>query len=136
MAAKVFTVSGTAVLVAHSNYVGMFGNPEISPDPGFLSPDHRSVESLPIGACSAATLRCRCRDVTDGTSNTIFVGERCSNLAYATWTGSVTGGQVPPDAAQSLRLWAGGGADFDSRSYRRHHGRAAPHAQQPSLPRR
>jgi len=38
----------------------------------------------------------RIADVTDGTSNTLFVGERSSNLAYATWVGSVTGGQVPP----------------------------------------
>ena len=38
----------------------------------------------------------RIADVTDGTSNTIFVAERSSNLAYATWTGAVTGGQVPP----------------------------------------
>jgi len=36
------------------------------------------------------------RDVPDGTSHTLFVGERSSALAYATWTGSVTGGQVPP----------------------------------------
>ena len=34
-------------------------------------------------------------DVTDGTSNTLFVGERSTNLAYPTWTGAVTGGQVP-----------------------------------------
>jgi len=40
----------------------------------------------------------RIADVTDGTSNTIFVGERSSNLAYATWTGAVIGGQVPPRA--------------------------------------
>jgi len=33
----VANVSG--VSVAHGNYVGMFGNPEISPDPGFLSLD-------------------------------------------------------------------------------------------------
>ena len=39
----------------------------------------------------------RMADVTDGTSNTLFVGERCSNLAYATWTGAVTGGQVPAE---------------------------------------
>ena len=36
------------------------------------------------------------RDVTDGTSHTLFIGERCSTLAYVTWTGSVTGAQVPP----------------------------------------
>jgi prepilin-type processing-associated H-X9-DG protein len=39
----------------------------------------------------------RVQDVTDGTSRTLFVGERSSNLAYATWTGAVTGGEVPPD---------------------------------------
>jgi prepilin-type processing-associated H-X9-DG protein len=38
----------------------------------------------------------RMADVTDGTSNTLFVGERSSVLAYATWAGAVTGGQVPP----------------------------------------
>ncbi len=38
----------------------------------------------------------RLNQVTDGTSNTLFVGERSSNLAFATWTGAVTGGQVPP----------------------------------------
>jgi len=38
----------------------------------------------------------RILQVTDGTSNTLFVGERSSNLANVTWTGAVTGGQVPP----------------------------------------
>ena len=31
--------SGNPVQVGHSNYVGVFGNPEITPDPGFLSTD-------------------------------------------------------------------------------------------------
>src|SRR5581483_4416717 len=35
-------------------------------------------------------------NVSDGTSNTLFVGARSSHLAYCTWTGAVTGGQVPP----------------------------------------
>ncbi len=86
--------NGNPVSVAHSNYVGVFGNPEITPDPGFLSTDdsrslvHRGMfcRNTPISIA----------DVRDGTSNTLFVGERSSNLAYATWTGSVTGGQVPP----------------------------------------
>jgi prepilin-type processing-associated H-X9-DG protein len=96
---KTFNVSagGNQVLVAHSNYVGVFGNPEITPDPGFLAPvaaypwrsaGHRGMFYRNTAAQFA--------DVTDGTSNTIFVGERSSNLAYATWTGAVTGGQVPP----------------------------------------
>jgi prepilin-type N-terminal cleavage/methylation domain-containing protein/prepilin-type processing-associated H-X9-DG protein len=34
-------------------------------------------------------------DITDGLSNTLFVGERCTNMASTTWTGAVTGGVVP-----------------------------------------
>ena len=48
------------------------------------------------------------RDVTDGTSNTLFVGERSSNLAYATWTGAVTGGQVPPKSPNPYNYGAEG----------------------------
>jgi prepilin-type N-terminal cleavage/methylation domain-containing protein/prepilin-type processing-associated H-X9-DG protein len=87
-------VGGNPVIVGHSNYVGMFGNPEITPDPGFLLPD--PDRSLPHRGMFCRNTAVRIADVTDGTSNTIFVGERSSNLAYATWTGSVTGGQVPP----------------------------------------
>ena len=32
------TVGGNPVVVAHSNYAGVFGNPEVTPDPGFLAP--------------------------------------------------------------------------------------------------
>jgi prepilin-type N-terminal cleavage/methylation domain-containing protein/prepilin-type processing-associated H-X9-DG protein len=86
--------SGNAVQVGHSNYVGVFGSPEIMPDPGFLSRDpDRGVKCR--GMFCRTTPVCT-RDVRDGTSHTLFVGERSSNLAYATWTGAVTGGQVPP----------------------------------------
>jgi prepilin-type processing-associated H-X9-DG protein len=84
---------GNPVRVAHGNYVGMFGNPEITPDPGFLSldpdrgPRHRGM--------FFRNSKVQLVDVTDDKSNTFFVGERSSNLAYATWTGAVTGGQVP-----------------------------------------
>src|SRR5207244_4110522 len=37
----------------------------------------------------------RIRDITDGLSNTIFVGERCTSMSSTTWTGAVTSGVVP-----------------------------------------
>ncbi len=86
--------NGNPVQVARSNYVGMYGTPDMVPDPGYLStlpeygPTHRGMLYRNYGT--------RMADVSDGSSNTVFVGERSSNLAYSTWTGSVTGGQVPP----------------------------------------
>ena len=85
---------GNPVQVAHGNYVGIFGNPEITPDPGLVLPDpDRSIIHQGMFYRNSAV---GIRDVTDGTSHTLFVGERSSTLAYATWTGAVTGSQVPP----------------------------------------
>jgi prepilin-type N-terminal cleavage/methylation domain-containing protein/prepilin-type processing-associated H-X9-DG protein len=50
--------------------------------------------------------RIRFADIIDGLSNTLFVGERASNMSRATWTGGVTGAVVPaqryPDPADQL----------------------------------
>jgi prepilin-type processing-associated H-X9-DG protein len=93
--------NGNPVRVARSNYVGIFGSPEITPDPGFLLPvtDRGSGRQGMFYRNS----RLRFADVTDGASNTLFVGERSSNLAYAAWAGAVTGGQVPPKLPDTYR---------------------------------
>jgi prepilin-type N-terminal cleavage/methylation domain-containing protein/prepilin-type processing-associated H-X9-DG protein len=85
--------NGQPVQVAHANYVGVFGNPEITPDPGYLDPD--AERGIQYRGLLYRNSKLTFADVTDGTSNTVFVGERSSNLANATWTGAVTGGQVP-----------------------------------------
>jgi prepilin-type processing-associated H-X9-DG protein len=48
----------------------------------------------------------RLRDVKDGLSTTLFVGERSTDMSSVTWTGAVLGGIVPaqryPDPADRL----------------------------------
>jgi prepilin-type processing-associated H-X9-DG protein len=48
----------------------------------------------------------RIADVIDGLTNTLFVGERCTNMSSTTWVGAVTGGVVPaqsyPNPADQL----------------------------------
>jgi prepilin-type processing-associated H-X9-DG protein len=87
---EVFTVQNTTVNVAFGNYVGMFGTAEITDNPG-------QGEGVFF-----RNSRVRFGDVTDGTSQTCFVGERSSDYALSTWVGSVTGGQVPPRRPSAL----------------------------------
>jgi prepilin-type N-terminal cleavage/methylation domain-containing protein/prepilin-type processing-associated H-X9-DG protein len=44
----------------------------------------------------------RIAEITDGLSNTLFVGERATNMSSATWTGAVTNGVVPAQRYQSV----------------------------------
>jgi prepilin-type processing-associated H-X9-DG protein len=51
-------------------------------------------------------LTMRTSDITDGLSNTLFVGERSTDMSSVTWTGAVTNGVVPaqryPDLSDQL----------------------------------
>jgi prepilin-type N-terminal cleavage/methylation domain-containing protein/prepilin-type processing-associated H-X9-DG protein len=80
--------------VASSNYVGCFGKG----DPSSLFP--YSPTDGPPGRDNGEGLFIRNRSIriaaiTDGTSQTLAVGEKSQNLARATWTGAVTNAAAP-----------------------------------------
>src|SRR5262245_10884289 len=85
-----FPTEGRVLTVAHANYVGIFGDNEIEDNPGAGN------------GLFFRNSRVRIGDIRDGTSNTLMVGERSSNLSKATWVGSVTGA----DESRSLILGA------------------------------
>jgi prepilin-type N-terminal cleavage/methylation domain-containing protein/prepilin-type processing-associated H-X9-DG protein len=73
--------------VASANYVGMYGNTE----PG--------VDGTGLFFRNS---RVPCREITDGTSHTIAVGERSHALGQSTWVGSVTGALLGPGPADGI----------------------------------
>ncbi len=75
---------GVGIQIAHSNYAAVFGANEIEEGPGSGN------------GVFFRNSRIRMLDITDGTSGTLLIGERSSNLAKATWTGAVTGVDEAP----------------------------------------
>ena len=73
--------------VASANYVGMFGTfePGVGGDGVFF---RNSSINL--------------RDITDGSSSTLMVGERSFRLGEATWTGAVTSAVIVPDGSDGV----------------------------------
>jgi prepilin-type N-terminal cleavage/methylation domain-containing protein/prepilin-type processing-associated H-X9-DG protein len=80
-----FTVYGTSAVVAHGNYVGNNGVMETSTYPGCNN------------GVFLRNRRLRVKEITDGLSNTLFVGERNGAHSRTTWAGAAPGGMVTAD---------------------------------------
>ena len=82
------------VSVARGSYVAMNGVLGVTDDAG--DNNGAFLRNLPL----------RIADMSDGLSNTLFVGERSSDMSNPTWTGAVTNGIVPaqryPNPADQL----------------------------------
>ncbi len=80
--------------VARSSYAGMNGVMGVSSDA--FDNNGVFIRNFPM----------RLRNIKDGLSKTLFVGERASNMSSLTWTGAVLGGVVPaqryPNPADQL----------------------------------
>ena len=75
--------------MATGNYIGVFGTNDL----------HEAIEHGGDGRGNGVFYRnskTAFRDVTDGLTNTFFVGERCSRLAPSTWLGVPAGGEHGP----------------------------------------
>jgi prepilin-type N-terminal cleavage/methylation domain-containing protein/prepilin-type processing-associated H-X9-DG protein len=86
--------------VAHGNYVGNNGWEECFNNAGGAAQGGGN-DGLPGGLGAAGNgpffrnSRTNFASVTDGLSNTIFVGERSSDHSPSTWTGAIPGGRCP-----------------------------------------
>ena len=92
-AAQQFDSSGNPIAticqVASANYIGVFGISE----PG-VDGDGLFFRNSNVGF----------KDITDGTSQTLMVGERAHKLAPATWVGAVTNAEAFPYNSSNMVL--------------------------------
>ena len=80
-----FKVQGTSAILAHGNYIAVNGTRETSTYPGINNGVFLRNRSM------------RVVEITDGLSNTLFVGERNGGHSKTTWVGAVSGGFVTAD---------------------------------------
>jgi prepilin-type N-terminal cleavage/methylation domain-containing protein/prepilin-type processing-associated H-X9-DG protein len=92
-----FSATHIVDTLSRGNYVGMYGLGEICAQSGALDAPNNNGAG-PAGAHAGIFYRnsaTRIAAVTDGTSNTIAIGERSHNLSYVTWV------------ARSINGWLG-----------------------------
>ena len=90
-----YNSNAISITMAHSNYVGCSGWEECYNNAGGAATLSGGADNLSGGTGKAGdglfyrNSRNTCASVTDGLSNTIFVGERSSNHSPSTWTAAV-----------------------------------------------
>ena len=100
-AATSFTATdggGGSWSLAHGSYVACNGNDGVDDN---STPPH-------TGAFVRGTSGFRIADITDGLSNTFFVGERCTTMSWSTWAGAIPGSLDP--SIRSPGDYSGGSA--------------------------
>ena len=84
--------------LAHGSYVACNGNDGVDDN---TTPPH-------TGAFVRGTTGFRIADITDGLSNTFFVGERCTTMSESTWAGVIPNAEDP--SIRSPGDYSGGSA--------------------------
>ena len=76
--------NGQPITVAYGSYVGING-----------APNGVTSDAYDNNGAFIRNRGLRIAEISDGLSNTLFIGERCSNMSLTTWVGAVRGSVVP-----------------------------------------
>ena len=77
-------VNNNPITIAYSSYVAMNG-----------APDGVTSDAFDNDGAFIRNVNFRPTDISDGLSQTIFIGERCSGMSLTSWVGAVQGCVVP-----------------------------------------